>query len=118
MGQIHWPASGGDSTGAPWKVVNLECVVSERGAAVADKRYVLACSVEAVRVLAEARINAVSLANNHAAILGQDALVDSIARLRASDIVAVGAGETQERAYAPHFFTARNGTQGGGDCVK
>jgi len=96
---------------ASWKMVNLECVVSERGTAVAGKRYPLRAPLEAVRVLAEARISAVSLANNHAADFGQEALVDSIVRLRASDIAALGAGETQERAYAPHFFTARNGTR-------
>src|SRR5688572_28631377 len=96
---------------ASWKMVNLECVVSERGAAEAGKRYTLRAPLEAVRVLADARINAVSLANNHAADFGQEALLDSITRLRASDIVTVGAGETQERAYAPHFFTVRDGTK-------
>ena len=96
---------------APWKVVNLECVVSDRGAAAAGQRYSLRAPLEAIRVLAGAGINAVSLANNHAADFGSEALVDSIARLRASDIATVGAGETQERAYAPHFFTARNGTR-------
>lgn len=97
--------------GAAWKAVNLECVVSERGAARAGQRYSLRAPLEAIRVLADARINAVSLANNHVADFGQEALVDSIARLRASDIATIGAGETQERAYAPHFFTARNGTR-------
>ena len=97
--------------GASWKVVNLECVVSDRGAARAGNRYSLRAPLEAVRILVDARINAVSLANNHAADFGQEALVDSIARLRASDIATVGAGETQERAYAPHYFTARHGTR-------
>lgn len=97
--------------GASWKVVNLECVVSERGTAHAGKRYSLRAPLEAIRVLADARINAVSLANNHAADFGHEALLDSIARLRASDIAAVGAGETPERAHAPHFFPARNGTK-------
>jgi hypothetical protein len=94
-----------------WKVVNLECVVSEKGTAVAGKRYSLRAPLEAIRVLAGARINAVSLANNHAGDFGREALMDSIARLQASDIASVGAGETDERAYAPHFFTARNGTK-------
>ena len=30
--------------GAPWKFVNLECVISEQGAARADKRVLLSCS--------------------------------------------------------------------------
>ena len=49
------------------------------------------------------------LANNHAGDFGSDALVDSIARLKANDIAVVGAAETPELAYAPHFFTARDG---------
>jgi hypothetical protein len=94
-----------------WRLVNLECVVSEKGTATAGKRYCLRAPQEAIRVLATAQINAVSLANNHSTDFGPEALVDSIARLQASDITAVGAGETVERAYAPHFFTARDGTK-------
>jgi poly-gamma-glutamate capsule biosynthesis protein CapA/YwtB (metallophosphatase superfamily) len=94
-----------------WKMVNLECVVSERGTATAGKRYSLRAPLEAIRVLANARINAVSLANNHAADFGQEGLLDSMARLRASDIAPLGAGETSEGAYSPHFFRAPNGTK-------
>jgi poly-gamma-glutamate synthesis protein (capsule biosynthesis protein) len=92
-------------------MVNLECVVSERGTAAAGQRYSLRAPLEAIRVLAGANINAVGLANNHAADFGHEGLLDSIARLRASDIATVGAAETQEDAYAPHFFTTRNGTR-------
>lgn len=96
---------------APTKVVNLECVLSDKGDAVAGKRYWLRAPLDAMRVLTGARISAVSLANNHAADFGREALLDSIARLRANDISAVGAGETAELAYAPHFFTTRSGTR-------
>jgi poly-gamma-glutamate capsule biosynthesis protein CapA/YwtB (metallophosphatase superfamily) len=96
---------------APWKMVNLECVVSEKGTATAGKRYCLRAPTEAIRVLATSRINAVSLANNHSSDFGREALVDSIARLQASDIAAVGAGETPDQAYAPRFFTTRHGTK-------
>lgn len=98
--------------GAAWKVVNLECVVSELGTATAGTRYSLRAPLEAIRVLADARINAVSLANNHAADFGHAALLDSIARLQAGDIKAIGAADTLEGAYTPHFFTARDGTKG------
>ena len=94
-----------------WKLVNLECVVSDKGTAIAGKRYCLRAPAEAVRVLAAARINAVSLANNHSTDFGSEALVDSIARLQASGISPAGAGATLEQAYTPHFFTARNGTK-------
>lgn len=96
---------------ASWKLVNLECVVSGKGTATAGKRYCLRAPAEAVRVLSAARVSAVSLANNHAVDFGPEALADAIVRLQASDITAIGAGETLDQAYAPHFFTARNGTK-------
>jgi len=93
------------------KLVNLECVLSDKGAAVGGKRYSLRAPLDAMRTLTAARINAVSLANNHANDFGREALLDSIARLQANDVTAIGAGETTQRAYAPHFFTTRAGTK-------
>ncbi|HKP92643.1 MAG TPA: CapA family protein, partial [Chthoniobacterales bacterium] len=61
---------------------------------------------DAMRTLTSAQINAVSLANNHARDFGRDGLLDTIARLQASDIVALGASET---AYAPHNFRTQSG---------
>jgi hypothetical protein len=94
------------------RLVNLECVLSDKGNAVAGKRYSLRAPLEAMRILTAARISAVSLANNHANDFGREALLDSIARLQAGGITGVGAGETIERAYAPHYFTSRDGTKG------
>jgi hypothetical protein len=93
------------------RIVNLECVLSDKGTAVAGKRYCLRAPDDAVRVLSSARINAVSLANNHAADLGPVALFDAMERLRAKEIAPLGAGETVGRAYAPHFFTTPTGTK-------
>jgi len=93
------------------KLVNLECVLSDKGDAVAGRRYSLRAPLHAMRTLTAARISAVSLANNHANDFGRDALLDSIARLQANDVIAIGAGETMKRAYAPHFFATRAGTK-------
>jgi poly-gamma-glutamate synthesis protein (capsule biosynthesis protein) len=98
--------------GAPWKFVNLECVVSDKGAARPGKKYCLRAPVRAADVLVSARIDAVGLANNHANDFGNEALLDSITRLRTNDIAVVGAGETPELAYAPHFFSTRDGQTG------
>jgi len=92
------------------RLVNLECVLSDKGTADNGKRYSLRAPLEAMRVLTAARISVVSLANNHAADFGREALLDSIARLQAGDVVAIGAGETTAGAYAPHFLTTRAGT--------
>lgn len=93
------------------RLVNLECVLSDKGNASAGKRYSLRAPLEAMRVLTAARIDAVSLANNHTADFGPEALLDSIARLQAGDVTAIGAGETTARAYAPHFLTTKAGTK-------
>jgi hypothetical protein len=93
------------------RIVNLECVLSDKGSATAGKRFCLRAPQDAVRVLSSARINAVSLANNHAADFGPAALFDALERLRAKEIAPLGAGETIDRAYAPHFFTTPAGTK-------
>jgi poly-gamma-glutamate synthesis protein (capsule biosynthesis protein) len=90
-------------------LINLECVLSDKGSAAASKRYSLRAPLEAIRVLTSARITAVSLANNHAADFGRDGLLDAVARLRANQISVVGASETA--AYAPHIFTTRAGSK-------
>lgn len=95
--------------GVPWTFVNLECVVSDRGTATAGKQYCFRAPLQAADALVSAGISAVGLANNHAHDFGSVALTDSIARLKASDITVVGAAETPERAYAPQFFTTRDG---------
>ena len=75
------------------------------------KRYCLRAPSDAIRVLATSRINAVSLANNHSADFGREALLDSIARLQAGDIATVGAGETLDQACMRHVFTTLHGTK-------
>ena len=97
---------------ASTRLVNLECVLSDKGDAIAGKRYCLRAPLDAIGVLTAAQINAVSLANNHAADFGPAGLFDAIERLWAKQIAAIGAGETVERAYAPHFFTTPTGTKG------
>jgi hypothetical protein len=88
------------------RLVNLECVVSEKGAAIAGKRYCFRAPLDAIRVLIAARINAVSLANNHARDFGQDGLLDAIARLESNKISVIGA------AKPPLVFQTRTGAKG------
>jgi poly-gamma-glutamate capsule biosynthesis protein CapA/YwtB (metallophosphatase superfamily) len=94
---------------APSKFVNLECVISDKGTATIGKPFSFRAPAQATGVLNAAGINAVGLANNHAEDFGSDALNDSIARLTASNVAAVGAAETVDGAYAPHFFTTSDG---------
>jgi hypothetical protein len=98
--------------GASSTFVNLECVVSDQGAATARKRYCFRAPLQAADALVAAGITAVGLANNHAHDFGSEALIDSIARLKAKDIAVVGAAGTRELAYVPRFFTTRDGEKG------
>ena len=84
------------------RIVNLECVLSDKGAAVIGKRYCLRAPLDAMRVLTSARINAVSLANNHAADFGAEGLLDAMARLRTNSISVLGENE-------PIIFQTRTG---------
>ena len=82
------------------RIVNLECVLSDKGAPTIGKRYSFRAPLDALRVLASARINAVSIANNHARDFGPDGLLDAIDRLQANKISVIGANEK-------HVFTTR-----------
>jgi hypothetical protein len=80
------------------RIVNLECVLSDKGVPAIGKRYSFRAPLDATRVLISARIDAVSLANNHAGDFGWEGLLDAIARLQAAKISTIGANET-------HVFT-------------
>src|SRR2546423_9404064 len=87
------------------RIVNLECALSDKGAAIAGKRYCFRAPLDAMQVLTAARITAVSLANNHARDFGQDGFLDAIARLEANNISVIGARQT------PRVFQTRTGAK-------
>jgi hypothetical protein len=87
------------------RIVNLECVLSDKGTAAAGKRFWFRAPLDSMRILADAKINAVSLANNHADDFGPDGMRDAIARLRANDISVI-------RADSPLIFSTRTGAKG------
>ena len=96
--------------GAPWKFVNLECVISDQGAATSRESRT-AFALPPRRPASSLRPGSMPSAWPIITrpILGATRCIDSIARLKANDIAVVGAAETPELAYAPHFFTARDG---------
>jgi len=71
---------------ADLRVVNLECVISDKGQEIPRKTYVFRAPLEAVQTLANARVGAVSLANNHAFDCGEAAYDDCISRLQKAGI--------------------------------
>ena len=83
-------------------VLNLECCISERGEPIREpgKPFFFRAPPVAAERLAAIGVTCVTLANNHALDYGPIALRDTLARLRAAGVAAVGAGldETAARA--------------------
>jgi hypothetical protein len=84
-------------------VLNLECCISERGERVPEpgKPFFFRAPPVAAERLAELGVACVTLANNHALDYGPIALRDTLARLRAAGVAAVGAGLDVAAARAP-----------------
>ncbi|MGZ6649374.1 MAG: CapA family protein [Solirubrobacteraceae bacterium] len=74
-------------------VLNLECCVSERGAAIDEprKRFFFRAPPVAAERLAEIGVACVTLANNHVLDFGPDALADTLEHLATAGIATVGA---------------------------
>jgi hypothetical protein len=81
-------------------VLNLETPLSTRGTP-ASKTYTFRGPPALAADLAEAGVDVVSLANNHALDYGVDALVDTLAVTAEAGVRTVGAGLDATAAYAP-----------------
>lgn len=79
---------------------NLETTIAEQGTP-APKRYTFRAEPYAADTLSRAGFDLVTLANNHAMDYGPDALLETLQRLRAAGIAAVGAGENESAAHVP-----------------
>ena len=79
---------------ADWRLCNLECVISDRGTpwSAYPKAFHFRSAAKNIAVLAAARMNAVSLANNHVLDYGYDALTEMLGILDRAGIVHSGAG--------------------------
>jgi len=86
--------------GADYRICNLECVISDRGEpwSVYPKAFHFRSAAKNVAALNVARINAVSLANNHILDYGYDAMFQMLEILDRAGIVHSGAGANVEQA--------------------
>lgn len=89
-------------------VCNLECCISTRGQPWADPRkpFFFRAPPMAAEVLADAGIDAVTLANNHALDYGPVALHDTLAHLDRVGIAHTGAGADVDTARQPAVLVA------------
>ncbi len=87
-------------------VINMECVVSDVGQP-EPRAFNFRCDKAALPSALEAGVDVASQANNHSLDFGREALVDSVANLRAAGIHPVGAGSDYEEAYSPALLEIR-----------
>ena len=85
---------------------NLESSIGGFGEA-ANKAYAFQAPSEAVRSLADAGFDLLSLANNHAMDYGQEPLLQGIRLLQVGGIEPVGAGANAREARSPVFIDSR-----------
>jgi poly-gamma-glutamate synthesis protein (capsule biosynthesis protein) len=91
---------------ADLSIVNLETALTERGTPI-GKEFHFRAPATALRTLANAGVDAVSMANNHGADFGAVGLRDTLAARRASPIPVVGIGADQGEAFAPATLEAK-----------
>ena len=84
-------------------VLNLECVISERGQPWPEpgKPFFFRAPPRATKALQLLGVDCVTLANNHALDFGRDALRDTFRYLSEAGIAWVGAGDDERSARAP-----------------
>lgn len=85
-------------------LINNEFPYSDRGTALANKKYTFRAKPENVKYLNDMGVDIVSLANNHTYDYGYDAFVDTLDTLKKADIKYVGAGMNADEANAPVTF--------------
>ncbi|SFA77490.1 poly-gamma-glutamate synthesis protein (capsule biosynthesis protein) [Nocardioides alpinus] len=89
-------------------MVNLETPVTERGRRdpkeleFASDRYYFRTPPRALGALADAGVDVVTVANNHAGDYGEVGLSDTIRAARRSRVAVVGAGRNSVEAFTPH----------------
>lgn len=88
---------------ADCRLANLECVISDRGEEwhPTTKAFHFRARPRAIEFLQAAKINGVTLANNHVLDYGPEALLDCFKLLDQAGIKRAGAGATMEEARAP-----------------
>ncbi|KAL1967972.1 hypothetical protein VTN77DRAFT_2389 [Rasamsonia byssochlamydoides] len=103
--------TAGDDGGL--NLLNLETSVTTHAEAWPNKAFNYRVHpTNAVAVLRQARIDYVSLANNHTLDFGPEGLVETVWTLKKARIAFAGAGETTEEAISPAILALPRGERG------
>jgi poly-gamma-glutamate synthesis protein (capsule biosynthesis protein) len=91
---------------ADCRLINLECVISSKGEEwhPTTKEFHFRARPRALEFLQAAKIDGVTLANNHVLDFGTDALLDCLALFDKTGIKRTGAGATLQDALNPALF--------------
>ena len=85
-------------------VVNLETAVATGGDAIENKAFTFRTPPSALTTLANAGVDAVSLANNHGVDYGKAGLSQTLAARDNAPIPMIGIGANEAEAFAPSVF--------------
>ena len=89
---------------ADCRLVNLECVVANKGEQRETKRYLfLHARPEQMNILTEYNVDIVTTANNHAGDYGPEALLEELDYLDTAGILHTGSGKNFEEAIKPVY---------------
>ena len=87
--------------GADITVLNLETAITAKGAPLGGKEFTFAAPASALTTLAEAGVDVVSMANNHAVDFGSAGLAETLAAKASSPVTITGIGANRAEAFAP-----------------
>ncbi|MBI4050516.1 MAG: CapA family protein [Candidatus Doudnabacteria bacterium] len=95
---------------ADFRVVNLECVISDKGRpwSAYPKAFHFRSDAKNIEVLKTARIDAVTLANNHILDFEYEAMLECLEILERENIAYAGAGRDLEEAAKPAICQIKN----------
>jgi poly-gamma-glutamate capsule biosynthesis protein CapA/YwtB (metallophosphatase superfamily) len=96
---------------ADCRLINLECVISTRGQPWNPmlKPFHFRAHPRAIEILQAARVDCVTLANNHVLDYGPEALLDCLHFLDQANIQHTGAGVQMDEALEPAFLESPHG---------
>ncbi|OFE17677.1 hypothetical protein BA895_14335 [Humibacillus sp. DSM 29435] len=92
---------------ADFAMVNLETALGEGGAPLPGKKYTFRAPAAGLSTLAGVGVDAVSMANNHAADFGNAVFAQTLDARRRAPIPIVGIGRDETEAFAPLRINVR-----------
>lgn len=101
-----WADATGVFSSADLSFVNLECCIAGCGSPVPGKEFCFRGPADSAAGLSSAKVDVVSLANNHCKDYGNEALLETFRHLDENGVAWCGAGADYLEAYSPEVVEA------------